>query len=51
MKRRKHIDYVVEFINDDLPKENLEDILLREFVRFANEKKGFTFLTLNKNVK
>ncbi|MEX3711221.1 hypothetical protein ABFV99_02330 [Cytobacillus horneckiae] len=48
MKRRKHIEYVVEFINDDLPKESLQDILQREFVRFANEKKGFTFLTLKK---
>lgn len=43
-KRKQNFE--VEFVNDDQEKENLEDIMKREFVRYVNEQKGFTFLTI-----
>ncbi|QJT70473.1 hypothetical protein [Microcystis phage MaeS] len=44
----KKMEFEVEFVNDEKEKEDLQDIMKREFVRFVNEQKGFTYLTIKK---
>lgn len=46
--QKKKQQFEIEFINDEKPKEELQDIMTREFIRFVNEQKGFTFLTKGK---